>query len=260
MLSVGVIRAMANATVTPVEPAQKTGSVPVPDRLPGLRDHVFTARSMRWLLVCVAAYTAFSLMANVMSVRILRLGPTWASFSIDAGTLTYPLTFTLRDLVHKVGGRSVARVVVITGGVLNALLAVGLYVASVLPGDPGVLGAAQSHFGDVLAPVTRIVLASVVAQVVSELVDTEVYQRFVDRFGHRIQWGRVVSSNAVSIPLDSIIFVAIAFGGDIPVAVAVSIVWANVVVKGATTLVTVPLIYVVPEGVLYDGSDRGGDR
>lgn len=212
--------------------------------------HEFTDRAMRWLLVCASAYIACSLMANVMSVKILRLGPSWASFSIDAGTLTYPLTFTLRDLVHKVGGRGVARVVVISGGALNALLAVGLYVSSVLPGDPEVLGGAQDHFADVLAPVTRIVLASVVAQVISELVDTEVYQKFVDRFGHRAQWGRVVSSNAVSIPLDSVIFVLIAFGGDVPLAIAASIIWANIAVKGATTLLSVPLIYVVPEGVM----------
>lgn len=231
---------MANATVAPVETAE----------------HQFSDRAMRWLLISVSAYVACSLMANVMSVRILRLGPTWASFSIDAGTLTYPLTFTLRDLVHKVGGRSVARIVVIAGGSLNALLALGLYLTSILPGDPGVISGAQDHFGDVLTPVTRIVLASVVAQVVSELVDTEIYQRFVDRFGNRAQWGRVVSSNAISIPLDSALFVLIAFGGDVPLAVAGSIIGANIVVKGATTLVTVPLIYAVPEGVVRTNALR----
>lgn len=212
--------------------------------------HSFNQRALRWLLLSVSAYVACSLMANVMSVRILRLGPTWASFSLDAGTLTYPLTFTLRDMVHKVGGRYVARVVIVAAGALNVLLALGLYLASVLPADPGVSGGAQDHFGDVLAPVTRIVLASVVAQVLAELVDTEVYQRFVDRFGHRAQWGRVVSSNAVSIPLDSALFVLIAFGGAVPFAVAWSIIWSNIAVKGATTLLSVPLIYAVPDEVL----------
>lgn len=218
--------------------------------------NTFTDRAMRWMLISVAAYVACSLMANVMSVRILRLGPTWASFSIDAGTLTYPLTFTLRDLIHKVGGRSVARIVILTCGALNALLALGLYLTAILPGDPNVVSGAQSHFGEVLTPVTRIVLASVVAQVVAELVDTEVYQLFVDRFGHRFQWGRVVTSNSVSVPLDSALFVVIAFGGDIPFAVALSIVWANIALKGVTTLLSVPLIYLVPEEVHRPESTR----
>lgn len=220
--------------------------------------HGFSDRAIRWLLVSVCAYVACSLMANVMSVRILRIGPTWAVFSIDAGTLTYPLTFTLRDMIHKVGGRTVSRIVILSAGALNVLLALGLYLAAVLPGDPNVPGPAQEFFGDVLSPVTRIVLASVVAQVVAELVDTEIYQRFVDHFGRRFQWGRVVSSNAVSIPLDSALFVVIAFGGDVPAAVAWSMIWANIAVKGATTLLSVPLIYTVPDEVLKE-SDPSRD-
>ncbi|MEZ5311640.1 MAG: queuosine precursor transporter [Microthrixaceae bacterium] len=219
--------------------------------------YVFTRRAARWLLISVSAYVACSLMANVMSVKILRVGPDWASFSVDAGTFTYPLTFTLRDMIHKVGGKAISRIVILAAGALNVVLALGMWVTSVLPGDPAVISGAQEHFGDVLAPVTRIVLASVVAQVLAELADTEVYQRFVDRFGHRIQWGRVVTSNAVSIPLDSILFVVIAFGGQIPLTVAVSIIWANIAVKGLTTLVSVPLIYLVPEEVQAGNGSTG---
>lgn len=182
-----------------------------------------------------------------MSVRILRVGPDWASFSVDAGTLTYPLTFTLRDLVHKVGGRSAARVVILCTAALNVLAASAMWATANLPGDASVTTPAQDWFGPVLTPVLRITAASVVAQVVAELVDTEVYHRWVQRYGPRAQWGRVLSSNAVSIPLDSVIFVAIAFGGVVPFAVAASIVWANVVVKGLTSVVSVPLIYAVPE-------------
>lgn len=206
-------------------------------------------RAMTWLLVATCAYVACSLLANVMSVRILRLGPDWASFSVDAGTLTYPLTFTLRDLVHKVGGRHVARVVILVTAALNVVAALAFWVTAALPADAAVSTAAQEWFGPVLSPLLRITLASVVAQVIAELLDTEVYHRFVRRFGHRWQWGRVLASNAVSIPVDSVVFVAIAFGGVVPLGVAISIVWANVVVKGLSSVLTVPLIYAVPEDV-----------
>lgn len=204
-------------------------------------------RMLNWLLVATAAYVACSILANVMSVRILRVGPDWASFSVDAGTLTYPLTFTLRDLVHKVGGRHVARVVIVATAGLNAVAALALWATAVLPGDSEVVGAAQEWFGPVLTPVLRITVASIVAQVIAELIDTEVYHRWVGRFGHRLQWGRVVSSNLVSVPIDSVIFVVIAFGGVVPFAVALSIVWANVLIKLTTSLISVPLIYAVPE-------------
>jgi len=57
----------------------------------------------------------------------------------------------------------------------------------------------------------------------------------------------VLTSNAVSIPVDSVVFVVIAFGGVVPLSVAVSIIWANIVVKGLTSVLTVPLSYAVPE-------------
>lgn len=217
--------------------------------------HLFGRRALTWLLVATSAYVACSILANVMSVRILRIGPDWASFSIDAGTLTYPLTFTLRDLVHKVGGRHVARVVILSTAGLNVVAALAFWATASLPGDLAVTAPAQEWFGPVLNPVLRITAASVVAQVIAELLDTEVYHRFVMRFGHRQQWGRVLASNAVSIPVDSIVFVAIAFGGVVPFGVAVSIIWANIVVKGLTSVATIPLIYAVPEDLTRPPED-----
>ena len=228
--------------------------VALTDTLPA-EQHLFARRALTWLLVAMAGYVACSILANVMSVRILRIGPDWASFSIDAGTLTYPLTFTLRDLVHKVGGRHVARVVILTTAALNVAAAIALWATAELPADVAVLGPAQEWFGPVLNPVLRITAASVVAQVIAELLDTEVYHRFVVRFGHRKQWGRVLASNAVSIPVDSIVFVVIAFGGVVPFAVAVSIIWANIVVKGLTSVLTVPRIYAVPEDLTRPPED-----
>src|SRR5690606_11122569 len=164
------------------------------------------------LLVAVGAYIGVSLMANVMSVRIVLLGP-WA---IDAGTFTYPLTFTLRDVVHKAGGRTAARVTIVTGAALNLVMVAAFWVTANLPADQTV--GPQTEFGNLLIPVARIVVASIVAQVVAELIDTEVYHRVMERLGPRHQWARVVASNAVSIPTDSVLFAIIAFAGDVPTA------------------------------------------
>ncbi|MCJ7548415.1 MAG: queuosine precursor transporter, partial [Anaerolineae bacterium] len=96
-----------------------------------------------------------------------------------------------------------------------------------------------------LSPVWRIVLASIVAEVVSELLDTELYQLWVSRVTRRYQWARVLVSNSVSVPVDSLVFVWIAFGGVLPAVVVWSIFWANVLVKGMMTLISLPAIYLV---------------
>jgi uncharacterized integral membrane protein (TIGR00697 family) len=188
-----------------------------------------------------AAYIAFQMMADIASLRIVLV----AGFSIDAGTFVYPFTFTLRDLVHKTAGIKAARSLIITAAVLNLVMAGLFWLTSILPPDLTV--GLQEEFGMVLAPVWRIVFASIVAEVIAELIDTEGYRFWVEKVTRRYQWARVLVSNAVSIPVDSLIFVWIAFGGAMPAAVVWSIFTANVIIKGLTTLVSLPGIYLVKE-------------
>ncbi len=193
-------------------------------------------------VVLISAYIAAQMLADVGSLKIARLG----ALSVDGGTFIYPLTFTLRDLVHKSLGRKAAHAVIITAAAINLVMAGYLALVSALPADPeGALPAGA--FALVLGPVWRIVSASILAEVVAELLDTEVYHLWVTRVTRRFQWSRVLVSNAVGIPIDSLIFVWAAFGGLVPTAVVWSIFWANVLIKGATTLVGLPAIYLVRE-------------
>lgn len=197
-------------------------------------------KTLRIIIIVSVAYVAAQILADITSLRILWL----FGFSVDGGTLVYPLTFTLRDMVQKVAGVAVARTLIFLAAGINLFMAALFWVVSALPADMSI--GAQEEFALVLAPVFRIVLASIVAEVISELIDTEAYSRWVQRFGERYQWGRVLASNAVSVPIDSVIFVTIAFAGLLPTSVILSIFWANVIVKGAVTLLSIPGIYLVP--------------
>ena len=198
-------------------------------------------RGFAAVAIVSAAYVAAQMLSDVTSLRIVVI----AGFSVDAGTLIYPFTFTLRDLVHKTGGIRTARALIISASVINLVMAVLFWLVARLPPDMHV--GSQMEFGRVLAPVWRIVIASIIAEVASELVDGEVYQVWVKRFGPRLQWMRVLTSNSVSVPLDSALFCSLAFIGRMPFAVVVSIFFANVLAKGITTVVSLPWIYLVRE-------------
>lgn len=192
-------------------------------------------------ILTIAAYIAAQMMSDIGSLKIATV----AGFSIDGGTFIYPLTFTLRDMVHKLLGRKAARTLIVVAAGINLVMALFFAFLAKLPPDP--TWPLQQAFADVLNPVWRIVLASIVAEVVSELLDTELYQLWVSRVTRRYQWARVLVSNSVSVPVDSLVFVWIAFSGALPVAVVWSIFWANVLVKGMMTLISLPAIYLVKE-------------
>lgn len=192
-------------------------------------------------IVVVCLYIAAQMLADIASLKIALL----AGFSIDAGTFIYPLTFTLRDLVHKRLGIAAARTVVILAAGINLFMAAYFQLVVRLPEDPE--WGLGREFEAILGPVWRIVAASIVAEVVSELIDTEIYRWWVGRVTARFQWMRVLASNSLSIPVDSLIFCWGAFGGALPAAVVWSIFSANVILKGLVTLASLPGIYLVSE-------------
>lgn len=192
-------------------------------------------------VIIVSAYIAAQMLADIASLKIgLVFG-----FAVDMGTFVYPITFTLRDLVHKRLGKRAARTVIVTAGAMNVFMALYLFWTASVPGDPG--WGLFEEFRAILSPVGRIVAASIAAEVVSELLDTEVYHWFVTRITAKKQWLRVLVSNAASVPVDNLIFAIGAFAFSVSWAVVLEIFLFNLAVKFLVTLLSLPLIYAVPE-------------
>ena len=186
-------------------------------------------------------YVAAQMMSDIASLRIVMI----AGYSIDAGTFIYPLTFTLRDMVHKVAGIKAARILILTAAGINIFMALFFKVVSQLPPDLTI--GLQEEFGLVLSPIWRIVAASIIAEVVSELIDTEGYRIWVEKVTTKYQWARVLFSNLLSIPIDSFLFSFLAFWRLFPTSVVISIFISNMIIKGITTIVSIPAIYLVPD-------------
>ena len=192
-------------------------------------------------VIVVSAYIAAQMLADIASLKIGVV----AGLAVDMGTFIYPITFTLRDVVHKVLGKRNTRVLIIAAGVINLFMSLYLRWAASVPGDPQ--WGLNAEFSANLAPVWRIVIASIAAELVSELLDTEIYHWFVTKVTDKYQWARVLISNSVSVPVDNLIFAVGAFGFFLPWDVVWQIFLFNLIVKYAVTVVSLPLIYVVPK-------------
>jgi len=136
--------------------------------------------------VYAVAYVASVVAANLTLDVFLDL-PVFGTFTF--GTVFFAATFTFRDRVHHL---SASRAWVYR---MIAWCAVANVVAAAATGTP-----------------MRYIVASFTAIVLAEGADTEVYHRLRER-----SWAaRVLASNAVSVPVDTVVFVAIAFAGSLP--------------------------------------------
>ncbi len=193
------------------------------------------------MVVLIAAYIGVQMISDIASLQIVSV----FGFALDAGTFIYPFSFTLRDMAHKKMGKENTRVLIFSAAAINLFMALSFYLLSLLPVDLNAGGSEQ--WTKVLTPVWRITVASIIAEVVSELLDTEVYSWWVEKVTRKHQWLRVLVSNAFSVPVDSLLFAFVAFYGTMPLESVWQIFIGNVVLKFLVTLVSVPMIYIVKE-------------
>lgn len=197
----------------------------------------------RSAVIVIALYIGAQMLSDIASLKIGVV----AGLAVDMGTFIYPITFTLRDVAHKTIGKRPTQTLVLMAAVVNLFAALYLWWVAGVPSDASWgLGAEWSAVFNAQL-LWRIVIASIVAEVVAELLDTEIYHWFVTRITHRYQWARVLVSNSVSVPVDNLIFAVGAFAGILPWDVIWQIFLFNLILKYAVTLVSMPLIYVTSD-------------
>ena len=199
-------------------------------------------------IILAGVYIFLQMTADIAAAKVIVLG----KIVMDAGII-YSFTFTWRDLIHKKLGKRAAQTTIILAGVINLIMVLYFIFVVKLPAESSwaALGG-QKAFEFVFGIVPRIVIASIIAEIVSELVDTEVYQWWVGGVGkRRPQWMRVVISNSISIPIDSVIFPLVGFLGTLPFSVLIIMMLSNILTKAVITAISFWMIYLVPEKPIY---------
>ncbi|MEX0322154.1 MAG: queuosine precursor transporter [Puniceicoccaceae bacterium] len=178
-------------------------------------------------------YTCAVLLANLTATLFLpfEIAP-GTGILVSVGTLVFGVTFTQRDRMHQLGRPFVYKVIFITA-ILNLFMLLSL---KFMWGN-ALLGFLEQRgwnwFQEAVAMLMengwRVFLASFLAIIIAEAADTEIFHFYRDR-----SWiGRVTRSNAVSIPIDSVLFNLIAFAGSsfFPAIVLAKVILGEIVAK-----------------------------
>jgi uncharacterized PurR-regulated membrane protein YhhQ (DUF165 family) len=221
------------------------------------------------IIVLCGFYLFFSLAGNIAATKVTYFG----MLVMDAGFI-YSMTFTWRDLIHKQLGRKAAITTIWLAAAINLIAALYFQLVVILPAEPswaeaGGQAAWQFLFGifspgestvwwqSIFSLQLRIVIGSIITALLAELIDTWVYQRWTTGVGfYKPQWSRVLVSNAISIPVDSVLFPLIAFTGIISTSAMVEMFWTNMIVKAMVTMLVFWTIYLVPEKPIYREDER----
>jgi uncharacterized integral membrane protein (TIGR00697 family) len=196
------------------------------------------------------------------------LGQPHLSFVLSVGVLPWPIVFIMTDVINDYYGvRGVRFLTLLTTAIITFAFGV-MYFAIHMPAEQGWWISSSSGQGvpDMQAAFTsifgqgmNIILGSLTAFVVGQLVDAFVFRRIKRITGDKRIWLRATGSTLVSQLIDSVVVTYVAFWifKDMSFPMATALVLTAYTYKLIVAILSTPLVYLVHAGVVrYLGRER----
>ena len=194
------------------------------------------------LLVVSGLLITLYVCANVMAVKLVAIG---GLPLFDAGTVTFPMTYMLGDVLAEIWGYRTARKVIWLAFLCNVIAVVATTIGILLP-SPDELQETADAYSHIFTYVPRIVGASLVAFLCGELTNARLMVGIRHLTRGKFLWMRTIGSSMVGYFFDTVLFVVLAFAGTVSVDGLISMIVAQYFIKIVIeTLCGTPLTYAV---------------
>ena len=191
------------------------------------------------LAVLATLFVTCLITANIITVKLISV---WG-WVVPAGIIAYPLTFLFTDVITELYGRKTASRVVWLGFGASILMVILVIGAGLL--KPAAIWEGQVAYESVLGMVPRIVLASMIAYLVSQHHDVFAFSFWRRKTKARFLWLRNNASTMASQALDTGLFITIAFWGTVPNSILVNMLVTQYVIKLVIAALDTPFCYLM---------------
>ncbi len=241
----------------------------------------FASKPNRLWIFLAGVFLTNAIVAEFMGVKLFSLEKTfgyppvnWSflgqnglAFTLTAGVLLWPFVFIMTDIINEYYGRRGIKMLsyltagLIAYGFLMLYLSIGLEPAdfwrtahikpSMTPEAQDALRAQVSDYNTAFAVVFGqslwIIVGSLVAFLVSQIVDVAIFHRIKNMTGEGKIWMRATGSTLVSQFLDSfvVVFTALYIGQQLPFLQVLAISIMSYFYKAIMALLLTPVIYGV---------------
>jgi queuosine precursor transporter len=230
--------------------------------------HILRDKPTKLFISIAAFFVANALIAECIGGKIFSLeklfgldpanltlfGQTGLSFNLTCGVLLWPLEFVITDIVNEYYGPRAVRRISYTAVVLIAYAFVMFYAAmNIPPADFWItsketegIANMQDAFGGIFGQGMWIIAGSLIAFLVSQIVDVTVFHKIKKRTGQKWVWLRATGSTLVSQLVDSfiVLFIAFKIGNGWSWKLVLAICLVNYLYKFTMAIILTPLIYL----------------
>lgn len=234
---------------------------------------ILSDKPTKLFLAITAFFVANALIAECIGGKIFSLekllgippfnftifGQSGLAFNLTCGVLLWPLEFVITDIVNEYYGPKSVRRISYTAVVLILYAFVMFYAAMEIPPadfwilsgiDKGVANM-QLAFGSIFGQGMWIIMGSLTAFLLSQIVDVTVFHKIKKATGEKWVWLRATGSTLISQMVDSfvVLFIAFKIGNGWSWQLVLAIAVVNYCYKFTMAILLTPLIYLLEKKI-----------
>jgi uncharacterized integral membrane protein (TIGR00697 family) len=202
---------------------------------------MFKTRKDFVFVILAGIFITNAVTAELIGGKLIQIGP----FVMSIGILPWPIVFLTTDLINEYFGEKGVKKLSLITACLIAYAFVILFVAIGIPAAKGISPVSDEQFHAVFGQSMWIIVGSIIAFMVSQLIDVTVFWFFKNKTGNQKIWLRTTGSTIISQLFDSFIVLGIAFWlpGKINFDTFISSALTGYTFKLIIAIVLTPLIY-----------------
>jgi len=190
---------------------------------------------------------------GIAPANFTLFGQSGLAFTLTCGVLLWPLEFIMTDIINEYYGPKAVRRISIIAVCLISYAFLMYYMAIGIPPADFWIGSGKKNgiddmqvaFSGVFGQGMRIIVGSIVAFLVSQIVDVTVFHKIKKRTGEKYVWLRATGSTLVSQLVDSYIVLFIAFSGVFTWQQILAIGIMNYTYKFLIAIILTPTLYLI---------------
>jgi uncharacterized integral membrane protein (TIGR00697 family) len=195
-------------------------------------------KGSRLFVFFAGMYCILLIMSNILAgAKLVQL---FGFLTIAGGTVLFPLSYIINDLLSEVYGLKRTRIVLLTG--IAGLMIASAFTILVQRLNPAPIWNNQVEYDKILGQFMRINCASFVAIFVGSYTNAWVVEKMKYMGDHWLATGaRFIASTALAEALDTVLFLGIAFTGIMPNDVLLTAMLSQWVFKTLWEAIALPI-------------------
>lgn len=193
--------------------------------------------SKKWgVLPLAVLLSSLLIILQIMNLKIVDL----FGLTVTASVIFFPIAFLIPSIITEIFDEKEARKAIILGFIISILVAALIFVLIYLPSAE--TWTKQAALEDLFLQAPRLIIAGVVTYLISSLINVRLFALLKRTMKGKHLWLRKNIASSITLVIDSIIFIMLAFyGTDQPIF---TLILGITIVKLAFAPIDTPIIYL----------------